>query len=182
MSLAPKQRMTVDEFLAWSEATPGRFELRNGVVIEMQAERVGHATTKFAIQTALAAAIQRANIPCRVFPDGVTVRIDNGTAFEPDALVYCGPPLLKEMLEVPNPIVVVEVLSPSTKATDFSAKLDGYFRVASVMHYLIVDPQQLPIIHHRRQPDGSIQTKLVGQGLLRLDPPGIELNVDGLLD
>jgi hypothetical protein len=45
---------------------------------------------------------------------------------------------------------VVEVLSPSTRRIDASAKLAGYFRIRDVQHYLIVDPDKRPVIHHAR--------------------------------
>jgi hypothetical protein len=49
------------------------------------------------------------------------------------------------------------------------------------MHYLIVHPERLPLVHHRRLQDGGIRTDLVTSGLLTLDPPGLTFNVDGLL-
>ena len=69
---------------------------------------------------------------------------------EPDALVYCGTKLSPSAIEVPHPVVVVEVLSPSTRHIDLSAKLADYFRLASVAHYLIVDSEKPRIIHHAR--------------------------------
>src|SRR5260370_42087422 len=136
----PKHKMTVDEYLAWAQGQPGRFELYAGVVYAMTPERAGHATVKFAVQTALRGAIRRSGLACHMLPDGMTVRIDRDTAHEPDALVYCGQKLADAAVEVPNPAIVVEVLSPSTRHIDASAKLAGYFRIPSVRHYLIVDP------------------------------------------
>jgi Uma2 family endonuclease len=43
-------------------------------------------------------------------------------------------------LEVDNPVVVVEVLSPSTARMDGTTKLNGHFKVPSIQHYPIVDP------------------------------------------
>ncbi len=74
-------------------------------------------------------------------------------------------------------VIVVEVLSPSTRRIDASAKLTGYFRLPSVHHYLIVDPGKPPVIHHQRQGDGTILTRLVGEGAIRLDPPGLSIDV-----
>ena len=70
---------------------------------------------------------------------------------------------------------MVEVLSPSTKHVDAGTKLAGYFRVPSVVHYLIVDPDQPLVIHHARQADDSILTHIVREGVIKLDPPGLEL-------
>ncbi len=119
--------MTVDEYLVWAEGRPGRYELYAGSVYAMAPERAGHAETKFSIQAALLAGIKRAGLPFYMLPDGMTVRIDETTAHEPDALVYCGEKLPRDALEAPNPIIVVEVLSPSTRRIDASAKLAGYF-------------------------------------------------------
>ena len=105
----------------------------------------------------------------------MTVRIDEATAYEPDALVYCGSKLSPAAIEVPNPIIVVEVLSPSTRHIDLSAKLVDYFRLPSVAHYLIVDPVSPRIIHHARDAGDTILTRSVTAGTVVLDPPGLEL-------
>ncbi|MGC1585584.1 MAG: Uma2 family endonuclease [Rhodomicrobium sp.] len=170
--------MSVDEFLAWAAGEEGRYELYHGQVYAMSPERSAHALAKFAAQTALAGGIRKAGLACIMYPDGMTVRITDTTAHEPDALVYCGQRLSDDALEVPNPIIVLEVLSPSTRRIDGSAKLKGYFSLPSVHHYLIVDPGKPPLIHHQRQADGTILTRLVSESTLRLDPPGFEIALD----
>ncbi|CAA9332137.1 MAG: hypothetical protein AVDCRST_MAG90-1528, partial [uncultured Microvirga sp.] len=90
-----------------------------------------------------------------------------------------GPPLPDEALEVHDPVIVVEVLSPSTSRHDTGTKLAGYFSVATVQHYLIVDPVRSVLIHHRRGTE-HIETRIASEGTLLLDPPGIELLLDGL--
>jgi len=172
--------MTVDEYLAWTEGREGRFELYAGTVYAMSPERARHAEIKFKVQAALLAAIRRAGLPCFMLPDGMTVRIDESTAYEPDALVYCGLKLPPGAIEVPNPIIVVEVLSPSTKNIDGSLKLAGYFRVPSVMHYLIVEPDQPLIIHHARMQNDAILTRILREGAIRLDPPGLDLPLNDI--
>jgi Uma2 family endonuclease len=169
--------MNVDEFLAWAEAEPGRYELFRGSVYAMTPERAGHALVKFAVQSALANAIRAQALPCQMLPDGMTVRIDDATAHEPDALIYCGPRLASSAVEVPNPVIVVEVLSPTTRTVDATIKLAGYFRVPSVMHYLIIDPDKSLVLHHARNADGTILTRIVNDGTIALDPPGIEIEV-----
>jgi Uma2 family endonuclease len=177
MSAMPQKRMTVDEFLAWAEDQPGRHELFRGVVYAVTPGRAVHAAVKFAVQTALATGIRARSLPCHMLPDGMTVRIDDTTAHEPDALVYCGPRLAPSALEVPNPVIVVEVLSPSTRHIDAQIKLAGYFLLPSVEHYLIVDPDMPLIIHHARATGDSILTRIVTDGSIKLEPPGLELDV-----
>lgn len=169
--------MTVDEFLAWAEGQGGRWELYNGVPYLMAPERTRHGKVKFAVQTALVQGIRRAVLDCHMLPDGATVRVSERTAHEPDALVYCGPELPGDAIEVPHPVIVVEVSSQSARKIDAGIKLAGYFRLASVKHYLIVDPDGPPLIHHQRQGRDTILTRLVSEGPLRLDPPGFEVAV-----
>jgi len=177
MTALPQTRMTVDEYLAWAEERPGRYELRDGAVFAMSPESAGHAERKAAVHAALLAGIRARRLVCYALPDGMTVRIDDTTAYEPDALVYCGTKLPRSAVEVPNPVIVVEVLSPSTCHIDLSAKLADYFRLPSVVHYLIVDPEKPRIIHHARAGGDTILTRIVSEGSIRLDPPGLEIAV-----
>jgi Uma2 family endonuclease len=177
MSTSAQRRMTVDEFLVWAEGQDGRWELYNGVPYAMAPERTGYGQVKFAVQTALVQGIRKAGLPCHMLPDGATVRVSEHSAHEPDALVYCGAALPRDAIEVPNPIILVEVASPSTRKIDASLKLANYSRLPSVHHYLIVNPEGPPVIHHRRQADGTILTQIVHDGTLRLDPPAIDISV-----
>lgn len=182
MSVQAKPGMTVDAFLAWAEGRRGRYELIDGEVVAMSPQRARHVRVKFRLQSALSRAIADADLPCEMLPDGMTVRIDSRTAFEPDALVRCGKPVPDDAVEADNPVIVVEVLSPSTASIDVSDKLDGYFRLPSVVHYLIVDPRRRTVIHHRRADADLIETRIAAAGGLRLDPPGLTLPVAALFD
>jgi Uma2 family endonuclease len=177
MNAIPKHRMTVEQYLAWAERRPGRYELVNGAIHETSPETAGHAKTKAALYVALMMAIRRHGIGCHALPDGMTIRVDETTAFEPDAVVYCGEELDATAVEVPNPVIVAEVLSPSTRHVDLSAKLAGYLRVPSIVHYLIVDPAQQLIIHHVRQAGDAFLTRVDRDGTIVLDPPGMEIAV-----
>jgi Uma2 family endonuclease len=180
MVALPQHKMTVDEYLAWAEEQPGRYELYAGVVYAIAPQRAGHTLAKFATQSALLRGIKRATVPCHMLPDGMLVRVDRDTAHEPDALIYCGQKLPDSSIEVSNPTIVVEVLSPSTQRIDAAAKLAGYFSVASVQHYLIVDPDRRLLVHHARSQSESLATRIVREGTLQLDPPGIELAVEDI--
>lgn len=180
MVAQPKPRMNVDEFLAWAEDRPGRFELVDGEVFAMSPERVRHAEVKAAAYLALRSALKQAQHACYALPDGVSVRIDRDTVFEPDAVVYCGARADPDATEIGNPVIVVEVQSPSTRAVDSGLKLTRYFSLASVMHYLIVDPVRRLVIHHRRAEGGLIETRIATRETLDLTPPGLTLPVPEL--
>jgi Uma2 family endonuclease len=177
MSTLAQRKMTVDEFLAWAEGREGRWELYNGVPYAMPSERVGHIEVKAAAYLALLRAVRKAGLPCHVLADGAGVRISRHVMHGPDALVYCDPKLPDDALEVPNPVILVEVASPSTRKFEDTVKLTGYFSLPSVHHYLIVDPEGPPVVHHCRQADGTILRSIVHEGTLALSPPGIEVAV-----
>jgi Uma2 family endonuclease len=184
MNVALRKVMTVEEYLAWADAQPerSRTELINGQIVAMAPERVGHVEAKLAAVIALKTAIARAGLPCHALTDGVAVKVDDHTAYEPDALVYCGAKLPGHSMIVPNPVIVVEVLSPTTAHTDTSAKLVGYFKLSSVYHYLIINVDLRTVTHHARGADGPRPGLTLRSGILPLDPPGLEIEIPGLFE
>ena len=181
MSEPAQKLIDVDEFLLWASARDGKFELHDGQPVAMSPERVRHAGTKTEAAFALRDAIRRAGLPCRAYVDGITIRARRDRAFVPDALVVCPPPP-PDVVEIDNPLIVVEVLSPSTAETDQSLKLEAYLALPSLAHYLILDPVRRVVIHHARQGDARAVTRILHAGALRLDPPGLEINVEDLFE
>ena len=165
------------EFRAWAERQPGRYELFWGEVVPMNPQRIGHAMVKMRVWQALDRAIQAAGVECQAFGDGVTVEIGANTNYEPDALVNAGPRPAPDDIAAPNPIIVVEVASPSTASIDTGEKLADYFRVPSIQHYLIVRTAYREVIHHARRGD-LIEARVIAAGPLHLDPPGLVVTVE----
>ena len=134
------RRYSREEFRLWYEAQEtGRYERVDGRIIAMAPERGAHLRVKGAVYKALDRAIAIAGVACQALPDGATVETGDSD-YEPDALVNCGEAMADDAVAVPNPVVVVEVLSPGTASTDTGGKLADYFRVPSVAHYLIIHP------------------------------------------
>ena len=183
MNIALRRAMTVQDYLDWANAQDEapRTELINGHIVAMAAERAVHFEVKLAAVNALGAAIKRAGINCHAMTDGPTVRIDDHTAYGPDSLVYCGEKVHPDSLTVSNPVIIVEVLSPTSRHTDTSAKLIGYFTLPSVHHYLIIDPDARTVTHHSRANNGAISEQTLTTEELDLDPPGIKVVASDLL-
>ena len=175
-----RKPMTSDEFIAWAMEQPDgeRYELAAGEVVAMSPERLSHARVKHRIARMMEDAIASKGLRCEALPDGVAVEVDEHTIYEPDALVRCGEPLAGDMVKLSDPVIVVEVLSPSTRARDAAAKLEDYFRLPSVRHYLIVKTESRSVIHHGRDGAGEIRTRILRGGSLELDPPGITVTVE----
>src|SRR5277367_5329389 len=170
------QRLSRDEFRRWAEGQSGRYERIDGEPVAMSPERAAHVRLKSRVWAALDRAITDARVDCEAFGDGVTVEVDADTDYEPDAMVNRGPRVPPDAVSATNPVIVVEVLSPRTQAVDTSDKLADYFRVASIQHYLIVSARRREVIHHQRSGEGIV-SRVANLGLIRLDPPGIAIDV-----
>jgi Uma2 family endonuclease len=177
----PAEPMTSDAFVVWAARQPSaRYELQDGYVVRSAAERAGHVRAKQRSAAALQTSVATAGIACEAFGDGLSVRIDAMTVYEPDAIVLCGPRIPDETVTVDDPIIVVEVLSPSTQAVDMGAKMEDYLRLPSVAHYLVVNPTRRAVIHHARDGD-AFSTRILHDGVIRLDPPGLSVAVADML-
>ena len=170
------QRLTREEFQQWADGQPARYERVCGEPVAMSPERIQHVRVKARVWAALDRAIAAAGVDCEALGDGVTIEVDEDTDYEPDAVVNCGPPASPDAIAAANPVIVVEVLSPGTQSIDTSDKLAGYFRLASVQHYLIVSTRRHEVVHHRREND-AIVSRVVNVGAIKLDPPGITIDV-----
>jgi Uma2 family endonuclease len=173
---ARQQRMSVDDYVAWAAAAErGRHELVDGVPCAMSPERVVHTAVKTAVVIALDAAVKRSGLRCFVFADGVSIRTGERTVREPDATVQCTPVVDRDSIFLDAPMIVVEVVSPSSARTDTITKTSEYFGVPSIVHYLVVLPEEGLVLHHQRAEGGAILTRFHRDGSIRLDPPGIDL-------
>jgi Uma2 family endonuclease len=88
----------------------------------------------------------------KVFVSGPKVEIAAQAAFEPDVVVICGE--VPEGLLVPGPLIVVEVLSSSTRDRDLTVKLADYASLPSVPHCLLIETRAAP----RRTPSSRAMT------------------------
>jgi Uma2 family endonuclease len=184
------ERMTVASFLEWASRRPEgeRWELIEGEPVPargptpahaMAAETVTHARIKRRIDHALTAALAEAGHDCEVFVSGPKVQIDAETAFEPDVVVTCAK--VPAGMLVPEPLIVVEVLSVSTRDRDFTIKLAGYAGLPSLAHYLLVDTQRRLVVHHHRTAgEQEFRTSIRRRGALHLDPPGLDPDIDAI--
>jgi Uma2 family endonuclease len=194
MNAQAKHIPTAETFLAWAQAQPkeaGRFEFWDGKVIEkhgpagtMNAERSQHWRMKAALYRALHAALKASGLAGDTIVDGASVRLPAGRFSEPDVLVYLGPRVPRDALVIDHPIIVCEVLSPSTAQFDLTAKLEGYFALPSVEHYVIGDPDGLLVIHHARTAGSARATRTYRDRnvALILDPPGLTVDLGDVLE
>jgi Uma2 family endonuclease len=172
----PEIRMSRQEYRTWLQQQPaGRFERIGGVVVAKAPERIAHVRIKARVWQSLDRAIRAAGVACEALMDGVTVEVGDSD-YEPDAVVQCGP-LDPNGVTADRPVIIVEVLSPSTRTIDRALKLPEYFRLPSLHHYLIVWADNQQVVHHQRGAGDVIETQVFTSGAMRLDPPGITIDL-----
>jgi Uma2 family endonuclease len=169
--------MTAEEFAVWAERRPeNHWELFDGAPQMQQSQSWGHADVKGRIYVALLRGVAEAKLGYSVGVDGVVVKVGSATVFQPDVVVFGGGMARNEIV-APEPLIVVEVLSPSTARKDLTVKLAGYFNAPSIEHYVIADWEDRELIHYRREGRGVSRPAILREGALRLDPPGVVLEL-----
>ena len=171
---------TLDEFRGWHARQSEAWEFVFGATQMMAPGTLAHTLIKSNLGRAFGNAL--AGSDCRVFIDGAVVEVQ-GSSLIPDVVVTCEPTDYTKP-EVPNPLLIVEVLSPSGEKDDLGKKLLLYVQIPSLRHYLVVRQDRPQVVHHERRDDlgGRYLTTLISEGGLWLDPPGIELGLAAIYD
>jgi len=155
MTAAPRLHYTHREYVTFECSVGVKHEFFRGVIIAMAGGKPEHGARAVRVTSALLAQI--GSRPCVVFDSDVRVRVRAGdlTAY-PDASVVCGK--LERDAEDPdaivNPVVLVEILSPSTEEYDRGEKLDAYKLLPSLREVVLVAHDEQRIDVHRREEDG----------------------------
>ena len=135
------QPITVDQFLAIDFPSDRKYELVDGVIRMMTGGSPAHARVGGNIFAFLHGKLRGSG--CRPYNSDMGVRIGDTNARYPDVSVYCGNPATAEAEKQPlysDPVVVFEVLSPSTSKGDQNEKLGEYREIASLDTIVFVDP------------------------------------------
>jgi Uma2 family endonuclease len=116
---------------------------------------------------------------CHVFTDGVQIRTEEISAI-PDAVVTCAP-LDRSTPVVPEPTIIVEVMSPWSETDDTQRKWFSYRKIASLRHYLVVAQDRREVLVHSRAGD-LWRERFVSEGSIDLDEPPLALALDDLYE
>jgi len=176
-----RQRYTFAEYLELEAMSPIKHEYYGGQVWAMAGGSPAHAGVCVNVSTTLANQLR--DRPCRVFGSDLRVRVrETGLATYPDVSVVCGAleadPDDRGKHTVVNPIVVVEVLSPSTEDYDRGEKLAHYKTIASLQEMALVAHDQRRIELWRRVESGWALEVISDRGSLDLASIGCRLELD----
>lgn len=172
------RRMTLDDFLTWEDGTDTRYELIGGFVVAMAPPAPVHS----ALVTRLAVRIETALVPpCTTYTEAGILRQDRADSFfVADLAVSCGP-IDPRTQWVADPILIVEILSPSTERHDRRFKVPVYREIGTVEEVLLVGSDTRYAELHRRAGEQWIVEILRGAGdMIRLTSVGAEISLADL--
>jgi Uma2 family endonuclease len=163
-SPAPK-RMTLAEFLAWDDGTDRRYELLDGIPVMMAPSLEAHGELVAALTIEIG---NRLRPPCRVISEaGIVIPDRADTYYLADLAVTCAPREPGRRMVV-EPVLVVEVLSPSTNQVDRWRKVADYRTLPSVQDILVVFSDERRVEVQRRTADGWRVEDLIGKAVIGL--------------
>ena len=154
--------MSVNEFLCWEDGTDTRYELIGGFVVAMAPPMPRHGRLAITLGGEIRAAL-RPRPDCGVYAEaGVVLSERDDTYYIADLAMSCDPLQPDDRL-IRNPVLIVEILSPSTAAFDRQTKVPDYRQIPSVQEILLIDSESVFAEVLRRDGDHWI-TEIV-QGL-----------------
>ncbi len=172
MNLALRKLMTLAEFLAWEERQPLRYEFDGVRPIAMTGGTARHA----GIQRNLAIAIggRLRGKPCQFFGSDLKFQVAHGRIRYPDGMVVCSP-VAGNATVVPDPVIVFEVLSPSTTRYDRLVKAREYQATPSVQRYVMLEQDGIGATVYIRADAAWTHELLVADSVVSLPEIGFEL-------
>ena len=146
------RQMTVEEYIAFDEASDVRFEYIDGEVIALTGGTLNHGFITANATGALWQLLKGSG--CRVLSSDMRNRVNPARYVYPDFSVVCGEPVTDERaVNLWNPTLVGEVTSPSSIDRDRGEKLRYYQSIASLQLYLVIDQHQVYVELYERQDD-----------------------------
>ena len=174
----PLHKQSIAEYLSWESEQAGRNEFWRGEVFAMVGSQRGHGRVSANLMRHLGNHLD--DTPCQAFSENMKVQVGQEAVLYPDVFVTCDREFTAEQKVFTTPVLVIEVLSPSTQAYDRSKKFAMYRQIASLREYALIDPDSRRVEVFRPSEDGHWKLFDMSDGeALVLDSVGCTL---GLLD
>jgi Uma2 family endonuclease len=172
---AALRALTTEEFLAWERAQPERYEFDGIQPIGMAGGSPAHAATGASLIVALG---NRLRSPCRVFTGDLKVPTTGGRVRYPDVTVACGS--VDNSSDLIAPVVVFEVMSPSSALTDRRVKPREYAGVPSILACVVLDQTEPEVLVFRRSDEWRESVLRGTDAVLALPEIGVEIPLSAI--
>ncbi|HZA65964.1 MAG TPA: Uma2 family endonuclease [Geminicoccaceae bacterium] len=166
---------TVEEFEIWHARQPERWEFIRGQPRMMAPASVSHTIIKTNVGAELRTAL--AERGCTVMVDGAQILTDEISAI-PDVVVTCSP-IDHSTPVIAAPVIIVEVMSPSSEENDTGLRWLAYRNISSLRHYLVLS-QDRRLVHVHSRAGDIWRERFISAGALELDEPPVRLELDAL--
>jgi Uma2 family endonuclease len=157
MDVSLAKPMLMDDLLAWERRQELRYEFDGIQPVAMIGGTIAHSVIATNIVRALD---DKLSGPCRVFRGDLKIIAANRVRY-PDAVVTCTP-VPDDTDIVPEPLIVFEVLSPSTALVDRNVKASEYHATPSIQRYVMLEQTRAEVTVLERAGPAWTQTTLVG--------------------
>jgi Uma2 family endonuclease len=178
MSNVAEKLMSLDEFLVWERDQPEKHEYAGGVITMMTGASLAHATITMNVAFVLRQALRGTG--CRPFANDAKAVASDSVRY-PDVVVTCQPVDGTDDI-VPEPIVVIEVISPSTEREDRGRKKFDYFATPSIRQYALIEQDERRIDLYTRTGASWIDEVIEGEAVLNLSSIGVEISLDTIYE
>ena len=172
MNLALRKPMTLAEFLEWEERQPMRYEFDGVGPVAMAGGSVRHAQIQRNLAFTFTARLR--GKPCQFLGSDLKIQTEEDHARYPDGIVICSPLTGSETI-VDAPVVIFEVLSPSTTHTDRFVKAREYQRMSSVQRYVMLEQDSVNAVVYARSGETWTHEILIADSVLALPEIGVAL-------
>jgi len=171
MNVALRRTMTLDDFLVWEAQQEERYEFDGFQPVAMNGGTVAHAIIGMNLTAELCFRLRGKQ--CRAYGPSLKALVAGRVRY-PDAVVTCTP-VPRGTDVVPDPVVVFEVLSASTAATDRIAKNEEYRLTPSITRYVMLEQTSQAATVFARAGDDWVGHVITGDALLAMPEIGVEL-------
>jgi Uma2 family endonuclease len=172
MNLALRKPVTLAEFLDWEEGQPLRYEFDGVGPVAMTGGTYGHSTIQRNLAFALTGRLR--GKPCQFQGSDLKIQVGDGHIRYPDGMVVCSP-VDRTATVVHEPVVVFEVLSPSTAAKDRIVKAREYQATPSIRRYVMLEQDSVGATVYARSGETWTHEILVADSILALPEIGVSL-------
>jgi Uma2 family endonuclease len=171
MSIALKKSMSLEAFLAWEEQQALRWEFDGFEPVAMTGGTAEHSAIQRNLYIAVGSRLR--GKPCQLYTSDLKVAVAGSIRY-PDAFVVCSP-VPRGTVVVTDPVVVFEVLSPSTASTDIGIKNQEYRDTPSIQRYVMLSQDDQRATIFARVGDDWVGHIASGDALLAMPEIGIEV-------
>jgi Uma2 family endonuclease len=176
-----QRHYTIEEYFAVEAMSPVRNEYFDGEILAMPSGSANHNRISRNVLVALEPKLREGR--CESLGSDTRILTASGLYTYPDAVVICGPILSSAgpLETITNPTVLVEVLSPSTRAYDRGEKFELYRSIPTFRDYLLIEQSAVDVEHWWRSGDQWLSERMTSlQDVLRLNSIDVELEVADL--